>query len=163
MCVHLVLLAKGTAFDIASDEGSESGPPELGGDQLASFQEAGMSGRFVIMAACEDGVAKGVVHGDVDTSFVREDFCFNLPVSESGLKGERDIFVHRLKSLEDEGVTRGRRLNAVGEGSVNQVNKEGRWKEGDISVVRVIRGEEVRTAGKGVGSSKELSGDVDHF
>ena len=30
--VNLVLLAKGTALDVAADEGSESGPPEFGGD-----------------------------------------------------------------------------------------------------------------------------------
>ena len=42
--VNLVLLAKGTALDVAVDEGSEAGPPEFGGDQLACFQEAGMSG-----------------------------------------------------------------------------------------------------------------------
>ena len=30
--VNLVLLAKGTAFDVAADDGGESGPPELGGN-----------------------------------------------------------------------------------------------------------------------------------
>ena len=51
MCVNLVLLAKGTAFDIAADEGGESGPPEFSGDQLSSFQETGVSGGFVIVAS----------------------------------------------------------------------------------------------------------------
>ena len=37
MCVNLVLLAKGTALDIAADKGGESRPPEFGGDQLACF------------------------------------------------------------------------------------------------------------------------------
>ena len=105
MCVDLVLLAKGTALDVAADEGSESGPPEFSGDQLASFQEARMSGRFVIMAACEDGAAEGVVRGDVDTTFVSEDTCLDLPVSEAGTEGERDVFVHRLECLENKGVT----------------------------------------------------------
>ena len=117
----------------------------------------------MIMAACEDGAAKGVVRGDIDTAFVCENTCVNLPVSESGLEGKRDVFVHRLESLEDEGVTRGRRLDAVGEGSVNQVNEEGRRKEGGVSVVRVIRGEEVRSVGEGIGTSKEFSRDMDHF
>ena len=73
----------------------------------------------MIMAACEDGAAKGVVCGDVDTSFVNEDTCFDLPICESGPEGKRDVFMHGLESLEDEGVTRGRRLNAVGESGVN--------------------------------------------
>ena len=50
MCVNFVLLAKGTAFDIAADEGSKAGPPEFGSDQLLCFQEAGVSGRLMIMA-----------------------------------------------------------------------------------------------------------------
>ena len=41
MCVNLVLLAKGIAFDIATDERSKAGPPEFGGDKLLGFQEAG--------------------------------------------------------------------------------------------------------------------------
>ena len=63
--VNLVLLAKGTALDVAADEGSESGPPEFSGDQLSSFQEAGVSGGFMIMASCKDGAAEGVVGGDI--------------------------------------------------------------------------------------------------
>ena len=56
VCVYFILLAEGTALDIAADEGSESGPPEFGGDQLMSFQEAGVAGRFVIMATFKYGV-----------------------------------------------------------------------------------------------------------
>ena len=61
--VNLVLLAKGTAFDVSADEGGESRPPELGGNQLTCFQETGVPGRCMIMAACENGAAKGVVCG----------------------------------------------------------------------------------------------------
>ena len=43
-----------------------------------------MSGRFMIMAACEDGTAKGVVRGDINSPFVSEDTGFNLPVSKAG-------------------------------------------------------------------------------
>ena len=32
VCINFVLLAKGTALNIAADEGGESGPPEFGGD-----------------------------------------------------------------------------------------------------------------------------------
>ena len=58
MRVSLVLLAESAAFNIAADIGSEARPPKLSGDQLASFQEARMTGGFVIMAACEDGAAE---------------------------------------------------------------------------------------------------------
>ena len=119
MCVNLVLLAKGTAFDIAADEGSKAGPPEFGGNQLPSFQEAGVSGGFMIVAMRKDGVAEGVVGGDVDPSFVSEDTGLNLPVSKAGTEGKRDVFVHGLKGLEDKGVTRRSGFDPMRESSVD--------------------------------------------
>ena len=71
--------------------------------------------------------------------------------------------MHGLEGLENEGVTCGRRLDTVGEGGVNEIDKEGWRKEGDVGVVGVIRGEEVRSAGEGVGSSKKFAGNMDHL
>ena len=34
----------------------------------------------MVMAAFEDGAAKGVVRGDIDTALVSEDAGFDLPV-----------------------------------------------------------------------------------
>ena len=51
VCISLVLLAEGAALDIAADERGEAGPPEFGGNQLTRFQEAGVTGGLVIMAA----------------------------------------------------------------------------------------------------------------
>ena len=163
MCVSLVLLAKSTAFDVAADIGSEAGPPEFCGDQLASFQEAGVTGGFVVVTPLEDGAAEGVVRGDVDAAFVRKDACLDLPVGQARAKRQRNVLVHGLESLEDEGVARGGGLDAVREGSVDKVNKERRWEEGDVGVVRVIRGKEIWSAGESVGASEELPGDMDHF
>ena len=84
------------------------------------------SGR-VVMATSEDGASEGVIGRDVDAAFVGKDAGFDLPVSQAGTEGERDVLVHGLEGLEDEGVTRGGRLDAVGEGGVNKVDKEGRW------------------------------------
>ena len=161
--VNLVLLAKGTALDIAVDEGSKTRPPELGGDQLSGFQEAGVSGGLVIVAARKDGAAEGVVGRDIDTALIGEDAGLDLPVSEAGTEGKRNVLMHGLESLENEGITCGRRLNAVGEGSVNQVDKEGQREEGDVSVVGVFLGEEVGSTREGIGASKKFTGDMDHF
>ena len=117
----------------------------------------------MIMAAREDSAAEGVVSGDVDTALVSKDSGFDLPVSEPGAKGKRDVLVHRLEGLENKGVARGCGLNAVGKGGVNQVDKEGWWQEGDIGVVRIIRGEEVRPAREGIGASEKFSGHMDHL
>ena len=161
--VDLVLLAKGTAFNVAADKGGKSGPPEFSGDQLSCFQEARMSGRLMIMTACKDCAVKGIVHRDINTAFIGEDASLDLPVSQPRSEGERNVFVHGLKGLEDEGVSCRSRFNTVREGGVDEVNEKGRREKGDISVIRVISGEEVGTAGQGIRAGKKLSGYMDHF
>ena len=117
----------------------------------------------MIMATCQDGAAEGVIGGDVDAAFVGKDAGFDLPVSESRAEREGNVFMHGLESLQNEGVTRGGGFNSVGEGGVDEIDKEGWWKEGDIGVVGVICGEEVGSAGKGVGSGKKFARNMDQF
>ena len=119
MRVNLVLLAMGTALNIVADEGGEPGPPEFSSDQLACFQEARVAGRFMIMAALEDGAAKGVVCRDVDTAFVGKDAGVDLPVCQPGTEGERNVLMHGLEGLKDEGVARRGGFNAMREGGVD--------------------------------------------
>ena len=115
------------------------------------------------MAALEDGVMEGVVGGNIDTPFVREDAGLDLPVGQAGTEGKRDVLVHRLESLQDEGIACGGGFDAVGEGGVDEINKEGRRKEGDIGVVGIIGGEEVGSAREGIGTSEEFAGYMDHL
>ena len=84
VCVGLILLAKGTAFDITADKRGEAGPPEFGGDQLTRFEEAGVAGGFMVMAPCKDGATERIIGRYVDTTFVCEDAGLDLPVSETG-------------------------------------------------------------------------------
>ena len=70
--------------------------------------------------------------------------------------------MHRLESLEDEGVACRGGFDAMGEGRVNKIDEERRREEGDVGVIRIIRGEEVGSVGEGIGASKEFSGDMDH-
>ena len=51
----------------------------------------------------------------------------------------------------------------MGEGSVDEIDKERWWKEGDIGVVRIICGEKVGSAGEGIRSGEEFARDMDHF
>ena len=117
----------------------------------------------MIMAAFKNCTAEGIVRRDVDTAFIGEDASFDLPVGQPGTEGEGNVFVHGLEGLEDEGVTRRGRFDAMREGGVDEVDEKGRREKGDVGVVRVIRGEEVRTAEKGIRPSEELPGDMDHF
>ena len=117
----------------------------------------------MIMASFQDGASEGVICGDIDTALVRKDASLDLPVSQPGTEGEGNVLVHGLEGLEDKGITCGGRFDAVREGGVDEVNEKGWWEEGYVSVVRVVCREEIRTTGKSIGSSKELSGDMDHL
>ena len=83
-----------------------------------------MACRFVVMASFKDGAAERIICRDIDMAFVREDAGFDLPIGEAGTEGEGNILVHRLESLEDEGVTRGGGFDTVGEGGVDEIDKE---------------------------------------
>ena len=63
-----------------------------------------MTGAFVVMAPLENSMTEGVVIGDIDAALIGQDACFDLPVGEAGTEGKRDIIVHGLEGLENEGV-----------------------------------------------------------
>ena len=79
------------------------------------------------------------------------------------MEGEGDVFVHGMEGLEDEGVACRGRLDAMGEGDVDNVDEERRGEESDSVVVIVGLGEEVRTTREGIRAGEERSQDVDHF
>ena len=60
----------------------------------------------MIVASFKDGTVKGVIRWDVDTAFVGEDAGFGLPICQPGTEGERNVFMHGLEGLKNEGVTR---------------------------------------------------------
>ena len=145
------------------DIGGKAGPPEFGCDELPGFQVAGVTGTLVVVASLEDGVTEGVIIGDIDMALIDQDACFDLPVGEAGMEGKRDIIVHRLEGLENEGVACRGRLDAMGEGDVDNIDEE-RWgKEGHPIIIIIRMGKEVRATREGIGASEEFSWDVDHF
>ena len=99
MSIGFVLLASSTALDISADKGGEAGPPELGSNKLAGFEEARVAGGCMIMAPFKDGMAKGVIGGDVNMALVGQNASFHLPVGEARAKRERDVRMHGLKRL----------------------------------------------------------------
>ena len=161
--ISLVLLAGRTALNVLADVGGKAGPPELCSDELSRFQVAGVSGTFVIMATLENRVTEGVVIGDIDVTLIGQDACVDLPIGEVGTEGKRDVVVHGLEGLENEGITCRGRLDTVGEGDVNNIDKEGWRKESNSIVVAVRVGKEVRMAREGIGAGEEFPWDMDHF
>ena len=163
MGISLVLLAGCTAFNVFVDVGGKARPPEFCRDELMGFQVARVSGTFVVMATLENSMMEGVVIWDIDTTLIGQDARVDLPIGEVGTEGKRDVVVHGLEGLKDEGVTCGGRLDTVGEGDVNNIDKEG-WRKESNSIIVVVRvGREVGTAREGVRTGKEFSRDVDHF
>ena len=79
------------------------------------------------------------------------------------MEGERDVLVHGLEGLEYEGVTRRGGLDTVGESHIDDVDEEGRGKEGDSVVIIIRLGKEVRATREGIRAGEELSWDMDHF
>ena len=126
MCVCLVLLAGGASCDVFADIGGQARPPEFCRNELPSFEVPRVTSTFVVVTSLENGVAEGVIVRDIDTTLVGQDACLDLPVGEVGTEGERDVLVHGLEGLEDEGVTRRGGLDTVGEGYVDNVDEE-RW------------------------------------
>ena len=107
MCVGLVLLASSTAFDIFSDVGRETGPPEFGSNPLLGFKVARVSSRFVVMTLFKNGMMEGVVIRDIDTSLISENTGFMFPVREMGAEGKKNGTFHRLEGLKYKGVIDG--------------------------------------------------------
>ena len=51
----------------------------------------------------------------------------------------------------------------MGEGHVDEVNKEGGWKKGDTFIFWGSRGEQVKVTRKSIRSCKLGSWDMDHY
>ena len=102
--ICFVLLAGRAALDVLADVGGEAGPPEFCCDELTSFEVAGVTGTFVVVTPLENGVAEGIVVGDIDTTLIGQDACVNLPIGEAGTEGKGDVLIHGLEGLEDKGV-----------------------------------------------------------
>ena len=60
--------------------------------------------------------------------------------------------IHGLKGLEDKGIGGRTGSDARGEGRIDDVDEERRREKGDIVVVRIRRGKEVRAARESVGT-----------
>ena len=87
-----------------------------------------MSSCFVVVASLKDGMADGVITGDVDSAFVGEDSGFMLPIGEAGAEGEGNGTIHGLEDLENERIVSRGGLNTIREGGVDDADKK-RWRE----------------------------------
>ena len=94
---------------------------------------------------------------------IGQDACFDLPVGEAGTERTRDVTVHGLEGLENEGIACRGRLDSVGEGDINNIDKE-RWGKESNSIVVIVRvGKEVGMMRQGIRTGEEFTQDVDHF
>lgn len=123
MCVNFMLLARGTAFDIVTDEGSQTRPPKLTGDQLPGFKYTRVPRGRMIVVASDDGVPKGCVIGDIDSSLVSEDTRIIVPVGEVGTETGGDFARKSVECVKHERVRCGGSTKFLGKRGVKKVNK----------------------------------------
>ena len=126
------------------------------------FQVTWVTCHFMVMAMSKDGLSKRGVGGDVDTAFVCEDPFGILPVRQMRTEGRGDGSIHRLQCLEDKRVRGQGGLDTMGEGHVNEVNKERGWKKGDSFILKGSRREQVRAVKEGIRFYKLGSWNMDH-
>ena len=53
----------------------------------------------MIITLFKNSTSEGVIGGDIDTTVVSEDPCFDLPVSKTRAERKGNILMHRLKCL----------------------------------------------------------------
>ena len=86
------------------DKRGEIWPPKVRGNKLASFQEAGVSGGGMVMAATKDVATEVSSGGNVNATFIGEYSIGMLPIREAGAECWGNRTIHGLKSLKDERV-----------------------------------------------------------
>ena len=84
VCVSLVLLAHGIAFDIFPHKLCKTWPLEFRGDKLAGFEISRMGDSLVVIVMSKDGVVERVIRENVDPSVVYEDMVIVFPVRQMG-------------------------------------------------------------------------------
>ena len=124
MGVNFVLLAQRASADIAANVRGEAGPPKLGGDQLAGFENARMARCGMIMVTCDDGAAQVSIGGDIDSSLVSQDSSVVVPIGKAGAKIGRDRTRKSMEGVKDQWVRSGGGAKFVGKRGVDEVNKE---------------------------------------
>ena len=124
MYVGFVLLANCANLNIFPHKGCKTRLPEFRGNQLTGFGVAWVTGCFMIMAMGEDGLSEGGIEGDIDMALVGEDIFSILPVRQTRVEGRGNESIHRLKWLEDKEVRGRGGLDTMGEGRVDEVDKE---------------------------------------
>ena len=96
MCVRLVLLIDHAAFNVFPYELCKTRPPEFDSNKLESLEISGMSGSLMIMAMGKDGVAEGILQGNIDASLIHQDVVVKFPIREAGSEGSRDVLQGHL-------------------------------------------------------------------
>ena len=160
MGVNFVLLARRTAADITANVRGEAGPPKLGGNQLASFENARMACHGMIMVPCHNGVAQVSIGGDIDAVLVSQNASVVVPVRKAGAESSRDSTREGMEGVKDQWVRSRGGAELVREGGINEVDKEFVREQGDCLIVHIGRGDMIRSTRQGIGSTEILARDV---
>jgi hypothetical protein len=147
--VRLALLAKGTAFDVFTNEVYKAGPPILSGDELAGFKISWMASRGMIMRTGDNVAVKRTRVRDIDSILVGKETPVDLPIRETRAESRWNSTIEGLEGIVDKDIVTGRGGNEITEGSVDDSDEERQGKEGDILIVRGD-GKLIRSVRKGI-------------
>ena len=64
------MLASCATFDVFADIRGQARPPKFSCSELMGFEVPGVTSSFVIVAALENRVVKGVIIGNIDTALI---------------------------------------------------------------------------------------------
>ena len=84
--VHLMLLTSRTTRNIGADKQSETWPSKVGGNKLASFEEARVPGSRVVVAATKDVAMEVIIGGNVNATLIGKYPIGMLPIREAEWK-----------------------------------------------------------------------------
>ena len=160
MGVDLVLLARCASADITADVRGEAWPPKLRGDQLASFENARMASSGMIMMPCHDRAAQVSICGDIDAVLVSQNASVVMPVRKVGVESSRDSTWESMEGVKDQWVRSRGGAELVGEGGIDEVDKEFVREQGDRLIVRIGCGDMIRSTRQGIGSTEIFAWDV---
>jgi hypothetical protein len=160
--ICLALLAKGTTFDVFTNEVGKTRPPVFGSNKLVGFKITRMAGRGVIMRMSDDVAAKRTRVRDIDLILVGKEAPVNLPIREARTEGRENGAIEGLEGILHKDIITRSGGNEITQGSIDDPNEE-RWgKEGHIFIVRGD-GEFIRLVRQGVRPSKCRSRDMSDF
>ena len=119
-----------------------------------------MASSGVVMVAGHDRVAQVSIGGDIDAVLVSQNAGVVVPVRKAGAESGGSSTRESMEGIKDQWVRSRGGAEFVGEGGIDDVDKECVREQGDCLIVCVGSGDMVWPAGQGVRGTEIFTRDV---